>query len=204
MLDRELQSSYTGPCLDGLAHGRGSATGTAHYEGDFVRGRKHGRGIKTWPNGDRYEGEFDDDRKHGRGTYLWGRGPWAGERYEGEYINDRRHGTGTYRFASGDVYTGPWDNDRLSGPPTPMMAARNKHFQEAMAATGKAGTRVCREVEVGIGGRDWVKGVVAGVEGERIGVRIDDAGKMTHLIGNTPAVPGATVWETAGSWVPCL
>src|SRR5438094_227495 len=85
VLDPELQTSYSGPCVNGLAEGQGVARGSATYEGEFKVGRKHGRGVKSWANGDRYEGGFADDHKHGQGTYTWGRGPWAGERYEGNY-----------------------------------------------------------------------------------------------------------------------
>src|ERR671936_2685573 len=93
VLDPELQASYSGPCVNGLAEGRGFAHGTATYEGDFRAGRKHGRGVKTWPNGDRYEGDFVEDRKEGTGMYVWGRrSPWAGQRYTGGFLNDRRHG----------------------------------------------------------------------------------------------------------------
>ena len=203
VLDPELQGAYSGPCVNGLAEGRGVASGSAQYEGEFHAGQKHGRGVKTWPNGDRYEGEFAGDRKQGRGVYTWGRGPWAGERYEGEFANDRRDGIGTYRWPTGDVYTGPWKDDALAGPPTPMMLAQATFRQEALAAAGKPGARVCREMEVGIGGRDWVRGTVEEVEGRRIAVRVDDPGRMLHLIGGASARAGATVREEVEAWVPC-
>ena len=44
-----------------------------------------------------------------------------------------------------------------------MMRARAKFAAEALAAVAKQGQKVCREMEVGIGGRDWVRGVVVGV-----------------------------------------
>lgn len=114
VLDPELQASYTGPCVNWLAEGEGSARGSAEYQGGFRAGRKHGQGVKSWPNGDRYEGAFVEDRKEGEGRYLWGRGPWAGESYAGPYLNDQRHGTGAYRWATGDVYRGPWVEDRTA------------------------------------------------------------------------------------------
>src|SRR6185436_11644783 len=80
VLDPELQESYAGPCVDGLAEGKG---------------------IKSWPNGDRYEGEFAADHKDGFGTYQWGEGPWKGERYEGSFAQDRRQGYGMYWWPGG-------------------------------------------------------------------------------------------------------
>ena len=71
VVDSELQGTYTGPCVNGLAQGQGTAAGTARYTGEFVEGRKQGAGHKEWPNGDRYEGEFLNDLKHGHGIYVW-------------------------------------------------------------------------------------------------------------------------------------
>lgn len=79
VLDPELQGTYAGGCVNGLADGSGEATGTARYQGAFKAGKKHGKGVKTWPDtGDRYEGDFVEDRKQGAGTYVWGsRSAWA-------------------------------------------------------------------------------------------------------------------------------
>jgi hypothetical protein len=188
VLDPELQEFYAGPCINGLAEGHGIARGSAQYEGDFKAGRKHGKGVKTWANGDRYEGEFADDRREGDGTYTWGRGPWQGERYEGGFAADRRNGFGEYRYSSGDVYRGEWKDDAAIGPPTEMMRARAKFEEEALAAVGKRGTKVCREIAVGIGGRDWERGVVEEVKGNQVAVRVG----------------GELRWDRASAWLPCF
>lgn len=204
VLDPELQGRYVGPCVDGLAEGEGSASGFADYRGGFRAGRKHGKGVKTWPNGDRYEGDFVDERKEGFGVYIWGRGMWAGERYEGSYLNDRRHGQGVYRWPSGDVYRGPWKDDAIAGPATPMMIARAKFEEEARAAVGKPGQKVCREMPVGIGSSDWVRGTVVQVDAERIEVRIDDPGVQLHVIASVEARRGALIWDSPVAWTPCF
>jgi hypothetical protein len=196
VLDPELQKSYSGPCEDGLAEGQGVATGSAEYHGGFKQGRKHGKGVKTWPNGDRYEGEFVADGKDGYGVYEWGKGPWEGERYDGSFAGDRRQGYGIYWWPSGDVYAGPWEADQPTGPGTEMMRARATWAAEARAAVAKEGQAVCREVP-GAGARDWVRGVVVGVEADHVGVRIDDPGTQA-------AFPrGEVVWDLARSWTPC-
>lgn len=204
VVDPELQASYAGPCVNGLAEGEGSAIGTAEYSGGFKAGMKHGRGVKTWPSGDRYAGEFFEDRKHGVGAYTWGRGPWAGERYEGAYRHDRRHGFGVYRWPTGDVYAGPWVEDAMTGPPTAMMLARMKFEEEARAAVARQGQKVCRRMEVGIGGSDWVRGEVVGVSADKVAVRIDDAGTHPHVIANVEARRGEVLWDAPQGWTPCL
>ena len=45
------------------------------YEGDWVDGRKEGKGKMTWTDGHReggvYEGDFDYDNMHGIGKYTY-------------------------------------------------------------------------------------------------------------------------------------
>ncbi|MGH8686951.1 MAG: MORN repeat-containing protein [Burkholderiales bacterium] len=203
VLDPELQGTYVGPCVNGLAEGQGSASGAAKYTGGFKAGRKDGRGVKTWPSGDRYEGDFVAGRKEGRGTYSWGRGPWEGERYEGEYRNDKRDGTGTYTWPTGDVYRGPWKEDRITGYATPMMLAQRKFAEEAMKAVGKKRQAVCREMPVGIASTEWIRGVVVGVSGDKVGVRVADPGHQQILQGAVLR-PGDVVWDKPTDWTPCL
>jgi hypothetical protein len=198
VLDPELQRSYSGGCVNGLAEGEGAASGSAEYAGGFRQGRKHGKGMKIWANGDRYEGEFVDDRREGFGVYTWGRGKWAGERYEGGYSNDQRHGFGTYRWPSGDYYAGPWKDDVGTGPPTGMMLAKKKYEDEARAAVAKEGVKVCREMAVGIGNWEWVRGVVVALKADQVGVRIDEPGKYGHF------KSGETAWDEPTAWTPCL
>ena len=204
VLDPELQGRYAGPCVNGLAEGHGSASGVAQYEGGFKAGRKHGKGVKTWPSGDRYEGDFVEDRKEGVGAYAWGRGKWAGERYEGAFNNDRRNGFGVYRWPSGDVYAGPWKDDAFAGPPTQMMQARAQFEKEARAAVAKEGQKVCREMQVGIGGRDWIRGVVVSIGKEQVAVRIDDPGTNQNVIAEVEARKGDVLWDAPQNWTPCF
>lgn len=204
VLDPELAVIYQGGCMDGLAEGHGEAKGTAEYRGDFRAGRKHGKGVKTWPSGDRYEGEFVGDRKEGIGTYTWSvRGPAAGERYSGAYVNDRRQGYGVYEWPSGDRYAGPWVHDAITGMPTPMMIARARAKTETLAAVARPGVRVCRALPVGIAVHDWIRGEVTAVDAERIAVRIDDPGRQPHAIDGRPLAKGMTLWSAAVAWTPC-
>ena len=206
VLDPELQGSYLGGCVNGYAEGAGEARGQAHYRGEFKAGRKHGKGMKSWPStGDRYEGDFVEDRKEGTGTYLWGlRSPSAGQRYTGDYLNDRRHGQGVYEWPSGDRYAGAWENDAITGALTKGMITRARAQTAHAAVAGIAGAKVCREMRVGVATEDLVRGTVLAREGENIRVRIDHPGKFEHVIGQTPVVKGAVVSDPLTFWIPCV
>ena len=203
--DPELRGSYSGSCKDGLAEGYGEAIGTARYKGEFKAGRKHGKGMKTWPSGDRYEGDFVEDRKEGRGVYSWGpRTAWAGEKYSGQFVGDRREGEGLYEWPNGERYSGPWKNDMMVGKISPKMMARARAYAEHMAAVGRVGAKVCREMTVGIARRDSIQGVVAEVSRSSVGVRVEDAGKFTHFLNGVEVTKGQVLWDTPTAWTPCL
>lgn len=202
--DPELQGRYAGPCVNGWAQGRGEAVGTARYVGDFVAGRKQGRGVKTWPNGDRYEGEFVGDRRHGQGIYVWGAGTaWAGQRYSGGYVADLRQGVGTYEWPDGRRLTGQWHNDL----PSPALAARMPQtvmaHAERLALNAVPGARVCRGVPVGISEIDVLRGVVLAVERERLRIRIDQPGRLGAAIDGRLPKAGDIVNDDAGNWSRC-
>lgn len=205
VFDLELQGPYSGGCKDGLAEGHGEARGSATYRGEFKAGRKHGKGVKTWPTGDRYEGDFVEDRREGTGLYEWGRGSaWAGQRYTGGYVNDRRHGYGVYEWSNGERYAGPWENDRMTGKPTKGMFARARSEAEHAAAVGRVGVRVCRELEIGVGNRDIVRGTVTAVSGQIITVQIDYPGRFDHVVGGRAVTKGTVVTDPLNLWVPCI
>ena len=205
VLDPEIVGVYAGGCRDGLAEGYGEARGAAEYRGEFHLGRKQGKGVKTWPSGDRYEGEFVADRKEGVGTYTWSqRGPAAGESYSGAYVDDRRQGYGVYVWPSGGRYAGQWANDAITGTPTRSMIARARAKTEILAAVAKPGAKVCRALAVGIAVRDWIRGEVTAVDAEHIAVLIDDPGREPHEIGGRLLAKGMTIRSTAIEWVPCL
>ena len=204
VLDPELLGAYKGGCKDGLAEGYGEARGSAEYRGEFHAGRKNGRGIKIWPNGDRYEGRFVEDRKDGVGTYSWGpNGPWAGERYQGDFRADKREGFGIYTGPSGDKYVGEWANDAIVGAPTPGMLARSRQEVEAEVAM-RPGTKVCRQMQVGIAERDLIQGVVVESEQGKLRVRIEQPGHFEQVLNGVKLARGAVVTDAVSEWMPCL
>ncbi len=179
VLDPELQKSYAGGCKDGKAEGQGKAEGSAVYSGEFHEGRKHGRGVKTWP--------------------------WGGDRYEGEFANDRRNGYGLYVWASGDSYAGPWKDDAVAGRATPMMIARFRATNESLAAMSKPGVKLCHESNVGAGFKEWTEGEAQSVDQgtRRVSVRVTRLGPTPLVVAGTRVAIGDVVWDDPLNWIPC-
>jgi len=205
VVDAELQGSYEGSCDSAnFADGYGVAKGAAEYMGQFKAGKKHGRGIKSWPNGDRYVGEFVENNKQGNGTYTWGaQSTWAGERYSGQYYGDKRNGKGVYEWPNGDRYEGPWVADRMTGPATPMQVLQWQHQQALIRAIGKPGVKVCREMTFGIGGKERISGTVAAVNGTRLEINILSGGGNIPSINGVNITLGAMLWDDIYQWLPC-
>ena len=59
--------------------------------------------TKDWrvqfSNGASYQGQWMNGKKDGRGILVWSNGAW---RYEGTFKNDMKHGMGTLTFSNGD------------------------------------------------------------------------------------------------------
>jgi hypothetical protein len=193
IIDPDLaQGIYRGGCKDGWADGYGEVnifekTGvyektvaneksgvTSSYRGGFLVGKKHGKGIKVMPNGDRYEGEFRDDYRDGHGIYAWGdKTQWAGDRYEGEYQRDLRHGWGVFQWSNGDRYEGAWQNDLRMGPS--VMELRRTQAAEAAAKAAKilkAGAVVCAEEQWDGINPQRISGTLESIADSKVQVRI--------------------------------
>lgn len=71
VLKQELSGTYEGKCKNGLANGRGIASGKDTYKGMFVKGLPQGEGTYTWSNGSTYTGEWIEGKRHGIGKYTF-------------------------------------------------------------------------------------------------------------------------------------
>lgn len=69
------------------------------------KGKIEGKGLMTWPNGDRYDGEWKKGLQDGEGTYTYAA---AGYSYSGHWVKGYIKGHGTFRFNNGNVMEGDW------------------------------------------------------------------------------------------------
>lgn len=139
-----------------------------------------------------------------RGGFAEGVGEaWGQGRYQGEFRAGLRHGVGAMTWPDGDQYTGEWKDDEPVGPPTKGMLARMHEERVRIAAVSKPGQMVCRKLIVGSVTPDWIRGVVADVQGRELLVTIEHAGNFEHRIGGVVASKGTQVRDQAMLWSPC-
>ena len=104
-----ISATWTGECVDGLAHGMGTLTFArdgrkSAYTGLIRGGKRHGHSIIVihTEDGDVSEGPFVDGRMHGR----WVMRRANGAMQEGSYTDGKRQGHWVERQANGDVWEG--------------------------------------------------------------------------------------------------
>ncbi|KAF8063693.1 hypothetical protein HT031_003548 [Scenedesmus sp. PABB004] len=125
---------YAGGWADDLPHGSGSffdESGGVSYEGEFVRGLRHGRGRGV-SGGDVYEGAWADDMRCADLARRARHQPRASQPQaapnRAAAPRQRRHGTGTLMLANGDLYEGGWQADAKHGQGTFFHCAKGARF----------------------------------------------------------------------------
>ena len=104
---------YEGDFIEGKRTGKGVFIhkGGDCYYGDSVEGISHGKGIYIWTDGERYEGDFVNGQLTGKGVFFYKNG----ERYEGDFVNGCKEGYGTMYYPDGRYDTGRWHDDNFMG-----------------------------------------------------------------------------------------
>lgn len=86
------------------------------YEGEFVDGKREGKGCLTYCNGDCYDGEWMNNFFHGHGLFTTHNfttsiSPHHGQRYEGMYEFGLKHGRGLLHAGDGSTYDGYFEDN---------------------------------------------------------------------------------------------
>ena len=84
------------------------------YVGEIKNGKREGKGIFNFKNGDIYEGDWKNDKMDGKGIYYHKKTDET-DRYEGDFRNDKRDGKGIIYFRDGNRYEGDFRNGRQEG-----------------------------------------------------------------------------------------
>ncbi|XP_018581173.1 alsin isoform X3 [Scleropages formosus] len=88
----------------------------ATYEGRWVAGKPHGRGILKWPDGRTYIGAFKNGLEDGYGEYVVPNKTLnKDDHYQGHWKEGKMHGFGTYSYATGEVYEGSFQDNARHG-----------------------------------------------------------------------------------------
>ena len=74
------------------------------YVGKIMKGVPHGFGVKSWPDSKRYQGNWYKGKMHGKGELIIS----DGESYTGEFRNGLPWGLGIRKWANGDYYEGEY------------------------------------------------------------------------------------------------
>jgi hypothetical protein len=122
-------ATWSGPVVNGKAHGRGTLTVTVRAWGeygerkgqalaDMADGRLHGQVDMKWTDGSTFVGHYKNGVRHGRGRHVRG----DGMSFEGEWIENWMTGRVVITHPDGTVYDGDIDDSpkgrRLDGKGT--------------------------------------------------------------------------------------
>ena len=151
---RSPASSYEGETdASGRRHGRGRLRlgDGVWYEGDFVRGARHGRGTLHFPP------EPDPDPL-GAGAPSSPRYPAGGDRVEGAFADDAVDGPATYHAADGSTREGTWRAGALGGDVLERDADGFAAFRGAYRDGVRHGEGALAQPDGGLLLAEWVDG----------------------------------------------
>jgi len=81
------------------------------YEGGFLKGKNHGKGKMTYPDGYSYVGDWKDGSREGQGVATYA----DGTTYTGGFVAGQREGEGEIVMKDGFRYKGGWKAGEIDG-----------------------------------------------------------------------------------------
>uniref|UniRef100_A0A7P0T9V4 Alsin n=1 Tax=Homo sapiens TaxID=9606 RepID=A0A7P0T9V4_HUMAN len=88
----------------------------ATYDGRWLSGKPHGRGVLKWPDGKMYSGMFRNGLEDGYGEYrIPNKAMNKEDHYVGHWKEGKMCGQGVYSYASGEVFEGCFQDNMRHG-----------------------------------------------------------------------------------------
>ncbi|XP_030877011.1 alsin [Leptonychotes weddellii] len=88
----------------------------AAYDGRWLSGKPHGRGVLKWPDGKMYSGMFRNGLEDGYGEYrIPNKALNKEDHYVGHWKEGKMCGQGVYSYASGEVFEGCFQDNMRHG-----------------------------------------------------------------------------------------
>ncbi|XP_078085206.1 alsin isoform X2 [Mustelus asterias] len=88
----------------------------ATYEGRWLSGKPHGKGVLQWPDGRMYTGDFRNGLEDGYGEYIIpNKAMKKNDHYQGHWKEGKMHGHAIYKYATGEVYEGGFQDNMRHG-----------------------------------------------------------------------------------------
>ncbi|CAG9310321.1 unnamed protein product [Blepharisma stoltei] len=119
---------YHGGIKNNKPNGKGFLTlkNGGVYDGDFVDGKRCGKGKFISKGKDVYEGEWNNDLPNGIGKYTWA----YGDIYEGSFVDGKCEGDGKCIYVNGNTYEGEWKDNQLNGKGKAVWATGKEYEGE--------------------------------------------------------------------------
>ncbi len=102
------------------------------YTGEMQNGKKNGKGVSRYAEGQIYDGYWKDDKKDGKGVFTWPNGM----KFDGYFTNDLRNGEGIQYYENGNMLKGTWTHDTLNGY-AKLMDPKGKIIKEGITKNDK-------------------------------------------------------------------
>ncbi|KAM4652119.1 MORN repeat-containing protein 1 [Discoglossus pictus] len=151
---------YEGEWKKGKKHGRGKLLfkDGSYYEGEFMDGEITGNGLRYWASsGNTYSGEFECGELHGHGVMEYK----DGGRYEGEFVYGIREGHGLLVDKEGQIYSGSFHKHKKNGEGE-MIFMNGDHYQGDWVLDQRQGHGVMQFVDGTIYEGQWRNDVYNG------------------------------------------
>ncbi|XP_042192089.1 alsin [Callorhinchus milii] len=88
----------------------------ATYEGRWLAGKPHGKGVLKWTDGRMYSGDFKNGLEDGFGVYIVAnKALKKNDHYQGHWKEGKMNGYGIYKFATGEVFEGSFQEHMRHG-----------------------------------------------------------------------------------------